>query len=408
MVVASCAADPEHANLARCTVALDRAGSAEVRLTATGAPERSARTAEEAARHELLVWGLRAGTTYRWAAGDQGGELTTGALPEELAGAVVEVAGRPFGFDAVLQVLRCNYTWLVMLDGEGRIVWYHQTGVYQGPMDGYAWLPDDREVVAVNGPALEVVDLGGRTTMRLVEGEDFDGSLHHDATRWGDLTYALFEEPVGDLDVDGFHVWDGDRLVGSFRLGDPFDVPATGQGDWSHANGLNATDDGLVVMSLRNFDTVLAVDGDPASPTFLQVVWSATGSDPVLGAPTFAAAAGPLEGFHHQHNASLHGDRLWLFDNEGDGVRSRAARYVLDGAAGEVRHEASWFLEHRCDIQSGALPIDGGVLTSCATTGQVAAFRDGEVRPGFTLEARCGPGLVAAPITRAFPVDFDR
>lgn len=406
MVSASCTADEDHANRALCSVELDRPGAVEVRLRSPDAPTRMARSTDDATRHELLVWALRADTDYTWSVDAFTGQLTTTTLPTELAGAVVEVAGRPFGFDAVLQVLRCNYTWFVMLDGDGRIVWYHRTGVYQGPMDGYAWLPDDREVVAVNGPALEVVDLLGRTTMHLVEGDDFEGSLHHDATRWGDLTYALFEEPVGELDVDGFHVWDGGRLVGSFRLTDWFEIPETGLGDWSHANGLNATGDGVVVMSLRNLDTVLAVDGDPASPTFLQILWSAGGSELAVGEPTYVPAVGSENRFRHQHNASLHDDHLWLFDNEGDGVRSRAVRFALE--AGEIRHEASWYLEDRCDIQSGALPIDGGVLTSCATSGKVAAFREGEVRPSFTLDARCGPAALPGPITRAFPVRFDR
>ncbi len=146
-------------------------------------------------------------------------------------------------------------------------------------------------------------------------------------------------------------------------------------------------------------------DGDPDAPGFLDIRWVAAGTDHGLPDADVVAAAGPEEGFDGQHNATVRGDRLWLFDNRGPDGSSRAARYRLDGA--EVRLDEAWSMGTWCQIQGGAVPVDGGVLATCATTREVREFRDGQPEPAFALTAGCGLGGIGPggeAINRAIPI----
>ncbi|MFT4626514.1 MAG: hypothetical protein ACI8PZ_005191, partial [Myxococcota bacterium] len=175
-----------------------------------------------------------------------------------------------------------------------------------------------------------------------------------------------------------------------------------GGSEWSHANGVSVTDDGELLLSLRNPSAVVALDGDPASPTFLDLRWVASGSEPVL--PTDYRPATDEGRFLAQHNATRVGDQLWLFDNVGDPASSRAVRYTMDHAAGLLRLDHAYPVGAVCPVQGGAEPIPGGVLTTCSDDGHVQAFDDGADAPRWSLSGTClgEPGL--RTVNRALPV----
>jgi hypothetical protein len=241
-----------------------------------------------------------------------------------------------------------------------------------------------------------ILDLDGN-------GVDFDDNLHHDVSRWGEYRYLLFEYPLYGKNVDGVYVFQDSTLIGTFRLGEHFTVGGGGGGDWAHANGLNATDDGTLVMSLLNFDAVIGIDGDPASAAFLDVSWHAAGGNGGLPNPDYTPIAGATEGFDGQHNASRHGDELWVFDNRSQSD-SRAVRILMDDTNGTLTLDAAWSFSSTCPNHGGAIPVEGGgVLATCANAGLVWEFAEGQPTPGWTLEASCGGGG-SLQLARAIPV----
>ncbi len=83
---------------------LSSPGVARIEVDGDGATPRTYRGVTIAAEHEIDLWGLRPDTEYRWSAGQLGGTLSTGSLPESLAAAAIEVTGSA-AFDAVVMPL---------------------------------------------------------------------------------------------------------------------------------------------------------------------------------------------------------------------------------------------------------------------------------------------------------------
>ena len=400
----SCELDADMPQLVWCTVTLESAGRASVTLSANGVPDRTFASEESGTTVEILAWGLKADTDYTWDVAGTTGSVTTGSLPSALQGATVRVSGTPQGFDAVLMPMNCSGTYLTIIDGDGDIVWYHQTSLYQNGMDAYEWSQADRSLLLGKGGNAEEVHVSGEV---LTSWSGYAGDVHHDMARWGQYTYLLHDYTFNNLVVDGVHVYDGTTLVGTFNLEDHYTVEGGGGGgplgnDWSHGNGINPTEDGLIVLSMRTHDSVLAFDGDPSSPTFLDIVWVADGSGQASLPDADYAASG--EGFGDQHNASLVDGFLWLFDNVGANFESRAAKYSLDDTTGGITMEEAWPVGAMCNIEGGAVPLDhGGVLATCATNRDILEFETGSTQSVFTLNAGCGGGGGEA-MNRGIPV----
>lgn len=406
---ASCALT-DNALRVSCDVTLSAPAAAALELAAPGAAARTFVVEADALETSILGWGLLPETVYTWSIGGFVGEVTTGALPQTLIDADIAVTGAAWGFDAVLYPLRCpGADYFTMIDGSGRIVWYEANEVYfNGSMTGYDWNQPTHTVLSANIRRFQEQHVSGEILLDLERGVDFDGDLHHDVDRWGDLRYLLYEYPVGSLFVDGVHIFDGEKLLATFVLADHYTIPSMGSGDWSHGNALKVTDDGEVVLSIHSFSSVLAFDGDPSSPTFLDVTWVANGLPAGLPDPDYVAAAGATEGFDSQHNTSRVGDELWLFDNKSQAT-SRALRLKMDDGAGTVAVTGSWSFDQVCNNQGGSIPLDGGgVLASCANSGQVWAFAEGATTPDWTLQASCGEagGFGTLPILRGIPVSI--
>jgi len=267
-------------------------------------------------------------------------------------------------------------------------------------MNAYEWSQADRSVLVAKQDTFQEVHVSGPTVLELKRGTDFDNAhnLHHDIARWGELTYLLFDYVTQDVSVDGIHVFRGTELLGTFSLEDHYSIEGGGGGvgpggmDWSHANGINATEDGQIILSLLIFNSALSIDGDPESDTFLDVNWVAGGNADTLPNPTYLPADGPDEGFSRQHNASVNTDGLWVYDNTGTGDGSRAALFELDDAEGELVLLEAYDTGDHCPIQGGAVPYDGGVLTTCTDTGLIEGFTRGQSQPAFSLKTLCAPG----------------
>jgi hypothetical protein len=331
------------------------------------------------------------------------GTFRTGALPADLQDAVVEVTGEAFGFDAILQPLACAETWLTLIDREGRIVWYEPSPGFASWHDGYAWSADDRSVLSTGPDEMVEIHVSGEQLLRLVAGSDFEGTLHHDVARWNGFTYLLFDEVFLGTFVDGVLVFDGEVEVGRFFLADHYAVATDGRLDWSHANGIRPNESGQIAMSLSALDTVVLLDGDPSSSTFLAPLWTAVGSSDGLPDADYVAPAGVGEGFSGQHEASYDGTSLWLFDNMGE-PRSRGLRLALDATAGTVSVDRAWPLSVTCPVQGGTTPVEGGVLVTCAPSATILLFPEASGEAAWTLTSGCTSSTSVT--THAVPVEI--
>lgn len=399
---ASCALSDNPLRL-DCAATLAAPGEATLELSAPAAPPRTF-VSPSALQHEITGWGLLPETEYTWALGGETGTVTTGPLPNAFLSATVTTTGKAFGFDAVLYPLACaGQGYFTMIDPEGRIIWYEPNNVYfRGSMTGYEWSPESRTVLSSSGQSFIEQHVSGEVPLQLDGAKEVPYGLHHDSDRWGTYRYLLFERRVGAVNVDGILVHDGKKLVATWYMEDHF-VVGGGQNDWGHSNGLNVTDDGVIILSVLNFDAVVAIDGDPASDTFLQVLWHAAGSpDSGLPSPDYVALAGADQGFDGQHNASRVGDDLWVFDNSSQ-PNSRAIRMRMMHDTGALVLTGAWSFDVTCRNQGGALPVPGGVLATCANARRVWLFEEGSPDPVWTVNATCG-GQGGLGITRAIPV----
>ncbi|MCB9688012.1 MAG: hypothetical protein H6738_17910 [Alphaproteobacteria bacterium] len=411
--VAATCAPTSHSLVFDCEVTLDAPGPAALTVTAAGAPSHTYRSRTAQLVHHVQVWGLLPETTYDWDAGDGfTGQLSSGSLPEAVERVSVSASGQLFGADAVLVRGKCGY--FLMIDSDGNIVWYQQDDLFSDLSDGMRWVQEERALLvtrdaafSTDAPVVRKTDLVGDELLRL---EDADLALRatHDLDAWHGLVYALGH--TGQWGIGGFEVFDGTTKIGQWMLSDEF----AGTADLGeiHVNSLSVSDDGEVVLSLWNRDTIVVVDGDPASPTFLQTLFHAQGNPGVgdpLPNPEFVPAPGQGQLFVGQHNPTRVGaDELWVFDNRSTLLRSRALRMRLDAQAGTMTEVESWWMDQSCPFQGGAIAIPGGALVTCATTDGVNAFRFGSATSSdWRMRATCGGGFPGSSMTRAYPVTIE-
>jgi hypothetical protein len=305
--------------------------SSQVRYGLDGATDRATAPTPEGTSHTAVLVGLPADAeiTFAVAAGDDESApqvVTTGPLPDEVPGVTVD--GDVEG-DFVLLPSTGTPNWILLLDGAGRVVWYHR---------------DDRGLsvfrarVAADGTGIvysSVIELGFASPDSEVVRVSWDGSVET-ATAVPDLAHDFVEEPDGRVVSLAFEVQDGvegnalvriapdgttETLWTTFDCFDPIENP----GDdplhgWTHANALDAADDGWIV-GLRNLATLARVTSDGSCP------WG------------FGGAGGTIDlsgtRFIHQHQFEHSDGKMLVFDNDGaPGNASRVIEYDFDEAAG--------------------------------------------------------------------------
>ena len=391
---ANCEVDSDNTLLVRCSVTLESAGTTTLTLSATGAPTRSF-PSESGTELEVVGWALKPETEYAWEIGGVQGTVSTGALPSDLQGANIQLTGAPVGFDAVLMPMTCDSQYFTMVDGDGDVVWYLQNSLYKNGMDAYEWAEDETSLLIGSGTNVVEFSVTGE---QLNSWSGYSGNVHHDLDRWNGYTYMLHNYDNGNATVDAIHIYDGQTLVDTIDFADHYDT-SQGQGEggpggdeWGHANGINLTPDGELVVSLLLWSSVVVFDADPTSATFTDKLWVVDGTGDGLPGADYLVGTGGDDGFERQHNASFHDGKLFLFDNTGTGGESRAARFNLNANTGEIEHEESWGVESSCPTEGGSVPIAGGVLATCANSRDVFEFRDGSATATFELNASCGGG----------------
>lgn len=394
-----------------------------LRFTCTGTgtlrwwPEdRPERVREADIDGDYVIWGLRAdvATVVELPDGTVG-RVLPGRLPVQVDLARFATTGT--GSSAIAVPNPCDGRDLLVVDDEGALVGYES---FEGPISAIDITPDGTFLVLIAANRLLEFDRQGQLLMN-VDGAPFP--LHHDVARDAQgLTYVLYaydhvEDGVNYV-LDGLYVVDRDgNLIADWRL-DAHLPPGTlypdergfywegrfpGAVDFSHANSVEITDDGAVMLSFRWLHAVLRLSGDPAAPGFGEVEW-------VL-APEYSDLAsdfsllGDDPDFYGQHHATLDTDgRLWLFDNRAEGA-ARAVRYTLDGS--DATLDRAWTHDRNCPVQGAAYPTDDdGVLLSCSTHGQIREFGPTDTLPRYALDLSCGDGSGNYLLNRGVPVPW--
>lgn len=388
----SCALDPENALRATCDAVLPNAAPVTLTVFANGEPTRTF-SSDTATEHTLTAWGLAPETVYSWELYGSSGTFETLPLPSAFDGLSVTVSGELPGVDLVLHSLPCGErNWFVMFDSTGRLMWFQEAEWSSADGRGYDWDDENRSLMASSAKLFVEIGASGQELLRLEQGTHFSDELHHDVSRWGAYTYLLAEYSESGKNLDRVDVFEGTALLGSWRLTDTYDVasnPNQGGEEWSHGNGFNVNADGQGIFSTLSFSGVVAFDADPASATFLDHQFLASGTADGLPDPDYTPLI-PDAGFAQQHAAHRLGDELWIFDNTGDGFTSRGLRLKLEHDQSGLAILEEWPMGGGCRAQGGAYPLDGGgMLATCAPTGDVWGFAAGQQEPIWTLNAWC-------------------
>ncbi|GEM_PF-5585270 len=300
---------------------------------------------------------------------------------------------------------------VVVVDRAGEVVWYQF--VEEGLAVLSVSLSHDGRALWFVTHATDYIETGAT-----VHHVALDGSYHH---RWDrDLTHSgVAELPGGGFGtlrkasepyLDGTLLWDeiweqdadgAESLVFSFR--DAFE-PERFCGhydvlievdealslffDWTHANSLTPSDDGLAwILLVRHYDAVLRID-------------RATGAvDWILGGPYSNMAVEPSEAPQdHGHMSWFRDGELLMFDNGNhrQPSASRLVGYAIDEDARTATRTLAWddgegtYSEWLGDVI--ALP-HGTVLSSWTTAGKVLeTTRDGDLIWELDAEAYTGTG----------------
>ena len=262
---------------------------------------------------------------------------------------------------------------------------------------------------------------------------DFDGPLHHDATKYDGHIYALFADayPVGNelVVIDGLYVFDSSGgLVETWELNDYLSLTEAdldgvrdqfwaqefpGSLDFTHANSVFVDDSGIYV-STRWVSTVWKIKG-LGEPDFGDIVWSLTGeaASPIAPDLTLTSAVPGDADFIGQHHATLSasGD-LTLFDNRKVGNNSRGLVISVDEGPRTAQIIAAYPMPQSCSVQGGIFGLaNGDVLVTCPSIATTFHFREGTSTEGFTMKATCnsgpgGPGGGRPQTVRMQPIDL--
>lgn len=387
----------------------------------------------------VLLLGLRPSTTYRAVVEVDGPggpahsapvEFTTGPLPAELADLALEVEGAPPAGYVLLNESGRVPGVLAAFDGQGALRWYHVFDVpapaaevkqlpggdilaFVGSTPG--WQPVSGAYVEL-APSGEPLDTFGAAPPLFTDSHEALVTGHGTpAERRHVLGYELRTVDLGPLGLAGTGAvvghtlqrlspsgavefsWSAFDHLGLDELRNP-SVPGQVVGvDFDHPNSIELDADGDYLVSFRDLDAVLLIDGQTGD-----VRWRLGGAR-----SDFTFVGDPLGGFSGQHDARLlPGGHLLLLDNGTfhDPPTSRAVEYALD----PERRTATLVWEHRLPPErwtqyagSARRDAEGTTWIGQATLGIVDRVApDG----GVLWEARLVRGGQPAGFYRAIPI----
>ena len=384
----------------------------EVRRSDGTGTSRIRSSADERGEHEIGLYLLAPETDYGFTASTlapdgprASGTFTTGPLPFDPPGFAIEGT-------ATVPWLGTHYPCFpnavaVVFDtATGEVVWYQDLDPdgALGPLNMIRF-PDDGTVLADTDGELVHVDPMGNTLLRLQQGVDFQGELHHDVFERAGRYYLLYkQDPTARITLDGFSV--RDETGAELWAWDPYEhltvPPDWATDNFTHTNTLFVDDSGDVYLSLWAQDAVLKIDGDPASPTFREIAWVLAGSELTAIGQDFvvdwSAVSGP-DSWRNQHDVSIRDGRLYLFDN----FHGRGLAMSLDEEGRTAVVDRKYpTAEPQCFAQGTTTPTsDGHVFAGCPTSALREYAPDGGA-PVFQATLSCPNG--AAPMATRWSV----
>ena len=389
--------NPANALSAVVTLRVRGADSAAVRFGTAGAdPDQLTPAAIPRAGTAVVpVLGLMPETTYllealAWSGGaSTSGErlhFTTGALPEDLPS---YTAGGPDPTPGYVAFAAAPY--LVVIDNEGRIVWYHRYASgpglnFQAQSTGrWAFRP-------VPGPDdlstwIEIDPLGRETrTLGCARGLP---ARFHDLRVEPDGSYWILCDETRTLDLselDGHpeasvtgtavqHVSADGEVLFEWSPFDHFAITDLEVGErrgptvnWTHGNALDLDTDGHLLVSFRNLSEVTKIDRRTGG-----VIWRLGGL-----ANEFSFPGGEAPAFLRQHSVRAPGPgHLLLLDNLGQAGDTRARRFEYDAGTRTVHGLGSWGTSPPVVAELGGTvqPLPGGrILVAFGSGARVAEF----------------------------------
>ena len=378
-----------------------RDGAWEGELEEEGASEGDG-ASEGSTTHELVVAGLYPDQVYDFqvrADGDwsrRSVRLETGSPPARLA--QLDAEGDPGAFHGYLPLAMIGVSpGIQVVDATGEVVWYAALSDPTHQARRVWYLPRDRRFLVNAQDGDEVghlfeIPLDG-SEQREIPVEEH----HHDFLVLPDGDLLLLGRDEREL--DGAMVR-GDRLIRQAPDGsrqtvwstwdalDPTLLPIDEEGDWTHANAIDHYPErGLVLVSLRNMDGILALDDQ----TF-ELQWA-------LGGPLGTLSLDEASAFKRQHQFELLDDnRLVVFDNHSvatDDGGARVVAFQLDMEAGTATE--LWRYHHDPSLRVEALGnVDwlstGSTLITWSTAGEVQVV-DPEGVVEWQLNTQVGAGL---------------
>lgn len=346
------------------------------------------------------VLGLKAATVFHWRVvavtdaglvGTANAFFATGAAPPDLATLTLDhLDDERSSAGYLLTTLVGVPATTVVVDADGDYVWWYRHG------------DEDHKVIRAR------VSRDGEWVFLLAETTD-DGAppipsefvrVRLDGTEVQvlplvDVRHDFVELPGGSLLFLAYDVWnvDGEEIAGDGLVevgadgdaqqvwsiwehaaydGDLLELPGE---TWAHANALQYDEaSGLVLMSLRNLDSIFAIDIESGD-----VRWRFGGDH-----SDFKMESGAEIPFEEQHQFHLRGDRLVVFDNgTAETACSRAVEYEMGDGTDVV--QAIW--SHQTDPCTFVYALgdvrrldDGNTLVTWSSAGQVEQVTaDGDV-----------------------------
>lgn len=398
----TCALDPDNALRLRCEANLREEAPVTLRFGREGQePDRSLSSAEPLLEHTFDVAYLAPESRYAFSAQTPSGEsdeieIETGALPATFPR--VSVTGtQGSSSEGMRFLMSCAGPYAIELSAAGEIVWYQDLAAGLADEQSHRAramsIDADGEITALLDQSLiRRFSEGGELLFEVnVRDLGLESPLHHDLVRSGDLVYLLFAETYevsGQLYVlDGLYLLDAydGRHVATWALADHvvpeglhggtgyWDLRFPNADDWSHANSLLAEPDRSVWVSFYNLDSVIQIDGDPASASFGDIALAVAGDArspfvPSESAAEVLAVTDPDdrtddETFSYAHHPGLvpfEGRTvLTLFDN-GPDTMSRVLALDLQHTPGQAVVAGSWGVGYHCPIEGSVYRLQSG------------------------------------------------
>lgn len=291
-----------------------------------GGPKLQVTADSSALRHRLFLPRLRERARYtfevrsRAETGATGqpmtGAVTTGALPPELAALRMTGSGSPSQPLTMVELMitTTGYNGALVADADGNIVWYYRTrtavnGVSRRKNGNFILLDNDSGLVELSPDAQVVRRLRNGATQPY-------GLIHHDATVTANdrvLFLARETKTIRDTAVVGEAIWEWlpetNTVSKKWSSFDFFDWathrgPQTAANNWLHANSIEVSPRGNIIVSARNLDQVFSI-----APDFRAIEWT-------MGGPNATIMPALADRFYSQHSAiEVAPNRVLLFDN---------------------------------------------------------------------------------------------